>query len=124
MKIVRLECGDTSNGRNPRRQCFFFWLGAGLALAIAVVTAPAAIVKGRVYVDLDGDGHSDPSEPGVEHVAVSDGQSVVQTSETGAYEIEPSNSPFVFVSLPRGYRTLGSFYSKAQSAGPIDFGSM
>src|SRR5687767_13521068 len=82
----------------------------------------SATIQGRVFNDQDRNGVVGDAERGLAGVAVSDGRNVVLTSSTGAYEIEVTDAPFVFVILPRGYRAHAHrFYIDARSAGLFDF---
>jgi outer membrane protein assembly factor BamB len=91
------------------------------ALLLLAHSAPAAQIRGRVFVDRNDDGAAGTGEPGLAHVAVSDGRSIVLTSSDGSYSIETEDAPYVFVSLPRGYRAAGLFYAEADATGPVDF---
>ena len=78
-------------------------------------------VTGRVFVDRNGDGVAQASEPALRRVVVSDGRAVVLTSKTGDYSLETEPGRFVFVSLPKGYRAAKNFYAKAEAGKPMDF---
>ena len=45
------------------------------------------MVKGVVYLDVDGNGERGPAEPGVSGVAVSNGCEVAITDAEGRYEL-------------------------------------
>jgi outer membrane protein assembly factor BamB/predicted phosphodiesterase len=66
-----------------------------------------ANVSGTVFDDRDGDGVRDQNEKGVKGVLVSDGVSIVQTDNTGGYELEvdPERriTDLVFITQPSGY---------------------
>ncbi|OFX29940.1 MAG: hypothetical protein A2W90_06305 [Bacteroidetes bacterium GWF2_42_66] len=78
-------------------------------------------ISGRVFFDRNGDGVQQPDEAGLSHVSISDGREVVQTSKAGQYSFETEKGRIVFVSLPKGYRTSGKFYTLVESAGEINF---
>lgn len=93
-----------------------------LAFAVAVSTAAANGITGRVFVDRNGSGIPDPGEPGIAGVAVSDGRTIVLTDGDGAYSLQADNEAlFVFISLPRGYRAVGRFYANAKAPSPANF---
>ncbi|MES2696333.1 MAG: PQQ-binding-like beta-propeller repeat protein, partial [Verrucomicrobiota bacterium] len=95
---------------------------AVLVLAVpSASSAASAPITGKVFLDENRNGRADPTEPGVPAV-VSDGRRVVKTSEAGEYRIEvEEGAPFVFVTLPRGYRGADSFYAKPNGRNAIDF---
>lgn len=100
-----------------------------LLLPAALFVAPggaqsAAGVIGVVFLDRNGDGHRNPGEPGIAGVAVSDQVEVTVTAADGSYRIAgPDGRGFVFVSMPTGYQTVGSFWKRVAAGGavPIDF---
>lgn len=76
---------------------------------------PSAIA-GMVYVDQNANGLRDPGEPGLGGVAVSNQADVVKTSSDGSFLIEGSSGfGVVFVSVPDGYRAVGSFWRRVDS---------
>ncbi len=84
------------------------------------MATPTAIT-GRVFFNANANGSTEPSETGLAKVAVSDGRTVVLTAEDGTYTIADTSGPFVFISLPRGYRSVGLFYARTSPGGVIDF---
>lgn len=78
-------------------------------------------VTGKVFFDENGDGCQNINETGLTDVSVSDGIEVVQTSKNGEYHIDTEQSRILFVSLPKGYRTSGKFYTVVEKAGEINF---
>lgn len=87
-------------------------LGVGLlVLTLGPLTASARTVEGRVYLDGNKNGQADDGEPGVAHVAVSDGHHVVLTGADGSYRLETSESPaLVWVCVPRDHQAVGAFW--------------
>ena len=84
----------------------------------------AADLTGVVFLDRNGNGRRDPGEPGVAGVAVSDQVRVVQTGPDGSFRIVASAGfGAVFVSVPTGYRVVGSFWKpvSATAPGSIEF---
>ncbi len=79
-----------------------------------------AAITGRVFIDSNDHG-GEPSQTGLADVAVSDGRTVVLTAADGTYTIAKPSGPFVFVSLPRGYRSVGPFYAHITPGEVINF---
>jgi len=84
----------------------------------------AGDLSGVVFVDRNGNGHRDPGEPGVAGVVVSDQVQVVRTGPDGSFRIAGSAGfGSVFVSVPSGYQSVGSFWKAVRPAdtGPVEF---
>jgi len=80
-----------------------YWNRTGLALlALLAVSGIASgeTARGRVFNDLNGNGALDDGEPGIAHVGVSDGETVVPTDADGAYALEVSGDVTLFVIKP------------------------
>ena len=78
------------------------------------VTASAQNVQGVVFADRNGNGVRDAREPGLANVAVSDQDTVVTTRADGSFEMPRGKGHgIVFVSVPNGYRAIGSFWRRA-----------
>ncbi len=101
--------------------CLAASLTAGWLLAAPSATSWGKAISGRVFADLNGDGAANSTEPGLAGVAVSDGHTVAVTATDGTYSIANPAGPFVFVSLPRGYRSAGPFYLPTVAGGIVDF---
>jgi Icc-related predicted phosphoesterase len=91
---------------------------ARLALVGAVLLGSSAAagqtISGTVFVDGNGNGTRDAGERGMADVAVSDQDTVVTTNANGEYRLTARRgSGLVFVSVPSGYRSVGSFWRKA-----------
>jgi predicted MPP superfamily phosphohydrolase len=78
------------------------------------------VVTGTVFLDLNGNGVRDSGEPAVPNVAVSNQDTVVTTDASGAFRINSTGTGIVFVSVPDGYRAVGSFWRPAGSQ-PLAF---
>ena len=79
-----------------------------LALALA-----HADLSGTVFLDRNANGVRDPGEPGLAGVVVSDQADVVTTDRDGAFRIAAAHGTgIVFVSVPAGYRVVGSFWHR------------
>jgi 3',5'-cyclic AMP phosphodiesterase CpdA len=87
-----------------------------LATAILLAAAPNAIpaqrpdLTGTVFIDANGNGVREPNERGAAGVAVSNQNAVVTTDANGAFRVPLGASHIVFVSVPDGYRVIGSFW--------------
>ena len=91
-----------------------------LILALTALGRPAAAqpnLTGTVFVDRNANGARDAGEPGLAGVSVSDQNVVVVTGADGSFRITHSvGSGVLFVSVPEGYRAVGSFWRTADSA--------
>jgi predicted MPP superfamily phosphohydrolase len=67
-------------------------------------------VSGSVFLDSNANGRRDPGEPGIRGVAVSDQDTVVVTAGDGTFRLRATGHGLVFVSVPSGYRSVGSFW--------------
>ena len=95
-----------------------------LALATGVlspVSAQQVPFRGAVFVDANGNGVRDTGERGLSGVVVSNQDVVVTTDFSGAYDLTPGASGIVFVSVPDGYRAVGSFWRNTTVPGSRDF---
>lgn len=91
------------------------WAGA--------IAAPVSAqgVTGVVFADANGNGVRDPGERGIAGVAISNQQDVVVTDGTGAYRLPSAGTGIVFVSVPDGYRAVGSFWRRAAAGSDAAF---
>ena len=88
-----------------------------LALLAFSANAAAQDVTGVVFADRNGNGVRDAREPGIANVAVSDQDTVVMTHSDGSFAMPRGRGyGFVFVSVPTGYRTVGSFWKRADES--------
>lgn len=74
-------------------------------------------IRGTVYLDKNGNGKRDESEPGLAGIAVSDGLDVVMTGGSGAYQLPNAdkNAVFVFVHQPDDIKQSGQkFFHRLQ----------
>jgi hypothetical protein len=88
-------------------------LVALLALSIGSVPplrAQDSSVRGIVFADANGNGVRDRGERGLPGVVVSNQDAVVTTDSSGAFGIAAGTSGIVFLSVPDGYRAVGSFW--------------
>lgn len=74
--------------------------------------ASRTLVKGRVFVDEDGDGVREPNEGALPNVLVSDGSRSTATAADGSFEflIEAQAPPPFIVDVPPGYRLDGPWF--------------
>ncbi|AZU05293.1 metallophosphoesterase [Glycocaulis alkaliphilus] len=66
--------------------------------------ASDGFVRGVVFEDLNGDGVYQRTEPGVQHVLVSNGRDVTVTNRVGAYTLPVREDMDLFVIQPSGFR--------------------
>ncbi len=97
-----------------------FLLTAGAAQAQPVALVPAA-TRGVVFEDRNANGVRDAGEPGLSGVVVSNQDEVTRTDASGQYTLGASGFGAVFASLPEGFRSVGSFWRRADSPGSVDF---
>ena len=101
------------------------WTGLALATTLllcfgAVATAQA--IEGIVFLDENGNGSLDGEELAVAGAVVSDGVTVVQTDESGAYALQVSeNARFVYVSIPSGTQAVDTWYYEVEGSDSLDF---
>ena len=106
-------------------------VGVLIPAVVGMLTLPASprticaqqpVVRGVVFADANGNGVRDASERGLRGVAVSNQETVVATDSTGEFSLPVGQSGLVFVSVPDGYTTVGTFWRKvAVSGAPIAF---
>lgn len=90
---------------------------ATLAGAFSPGPARAQSLSGVVFLDQNGNGVRDAREPGMANVAVSDQDTVVLTGADGTWRIgRRGGHGLVFVSAPDGYRVVGSFWRRGDTA--------
>ena len=89
---------------------------------LLLVALAATDLTGTVYLDRNGNGRRDAGESGIAEVVVSDQVDVVVTDTQGRFRIADSHGfGLVFVSVPTGYRSAGSFWRPVSGDG-LDFG--
>lgn len=96
--------------RSPGMRMLRYLSFTALLLVPAVLGAQADAVSGVVFVDANGNGTRDTGEPGLSHIVVSNQDAVVTTDAAGSYRLPRGTSGVVFVSVPDGYRAVGSFW--------------
>lgn len=84
---------------------------------LALQQAPA--VHGTVFLDRNGNGTWDTGESGIAGVAVSNQVDVIASDREGRYTLAPGGFGLVSVSVPTGYRAVGSYWKRA--SGEVDF---
>ncbi len=78
--------------------------------------------SGIVYLDANGNGVRDPGERGLANVVVSNQDAVVATDASGTYRVPQRADGVLFVSVPNGYRAVGSFWrAMGDSTSAVDF---
>ena len=96
------------------------------ALALICVAAPSSRaqtgdVRGVVFADANGNGLRDRGERGLPGVVVSNQDAVVVTDSDGAFRVARGGTGIVFVSVPDGYRAVGSFWRHIADATSVTF---
>jgi len=82
-----------------------------------MIAAALVVVTGIVFNDANGNGRRDAGESGVPNVVVSDQRDVVVTDANGAFRISGADGKsVVFVSVPDGWRAVGSFWRPASDS--------
>ena len=82
-----------------------------------MIAAVLIVVTGVVFNDANGNGVRDAGERGVANVAVSDQRDVVVTDANGSFSLAAADEKgVVFVSVPDGWRAVGSFWRPASSS--------
>lgn len=87
-------------------------------MSLAGPEQQSTTITGVVFVDANGNGRRDIGERGIPNVVVSNQIDVTRTNESGVYHIAPGPTGIVFVSMPDGYRAVGSFWHP--ESGPTD----
>ena len=112
-----MPMSDSSTFDPTRRQFLRRMAGTGAALSLPFAlgarsspTASSVRIRGRVQADGDG----------LEGVPVTDGRRIVDTAADGAFELPSSTrQPFVYLSVPSGYRLPTTPTGTAQFYRPI-----
>jgi len=92
-----------------------------VVVLLALLGRPAADVRGTVYLDRNANGTRDQGEPGLAGVVVSDQAHAVRTDASGGYRLAGAQGfGLAFVSVPDGYRAVGSFW-KPVAQETVDF---
>ena len=92
-------------------------------LVVLLHAQPPTPVTGVVFEDTNGNARREAGERGLGGVAVSNQHEVVTTAADGAYTLPRAGLGVVFVSVPDGYRTVGTFWRTAVpgASEPADF---
>ena len=86
-----------------------------------MIAAALVVITGIVFNDANGNGVRDAGERGLPNVVVSDQRDVVVTDANGSFSLSGADAKgVVFVSVPDGWRAVGSFWRPA-SGGAISF---
>jgi 3',5'-cyclic AMP phosphodiesterase CpdA len=91
-----------------------------LCTLTSALRAQQAPIRGTVFLDANANGTRDAGERGIRGVVVSNQVDVVVTDSAGAYTLRASPTGIIFVSVPDGYRAVGTFWHSA-AAPAIDF---
>ncbi|MCC7491704.1 MAG: metallophosphoesterase [Fimbriimonadaceae bacterium] len=93
----------------------WIWLLALPALA------HGAVVRGRVGLDVNGDGRLSADEPPLAGVVVSDETSLVRSDAAGRYQLTLAGPATVFVVNPSGTWPSGRWWQPVTAGAAIDF---
>ncbi len=78
-------------------------------------------MRGTVFLDRNANGTRDQGEPGLPGAVVSNQVHAVRTDASGKYQLAGGQGfGLVFVSVPDGYRAIGSFWKRVDHAA-VDF---
>ena len=83
---------------------------AFLALLSPAMLSAQATLSVSVFEDRNGNGTRDPGERPVSSVVISNQRDVATTDASGIARVERGPTGIVFVSIPDGYRSVGSFW--------------
>jgi Icc protein len=93
-----------------------------LLIGPALSAAQRSEVAGVAFIDANGNGVRDGGERGLANVLVSNQDAVVATDASGLYRLPREANGVLFVSVPDGYRTVGSFWREvSDSISTVDF---
>jgi hypothetical protein len=102
-----------------------------LSLALLALTSASAVeVSGRLYLDKNGNGSHDKGEPYLRGIAVSNGDTIVVTDRRGGYTLPVEENSSIFPILPAAYRFAGAgvqnvrfrYFQHAEARQTVDFG--
>jgi hypothetical protein len=74
-----------------------------------------------VFVDANANGVRDPGEAGLPGAVVSNQDAVVVTDASGTFRLPPGGYGIAFVSVPDGYRVVGSFWRSVSATTNVVF---
>jgi outer membrane protein assembly factor BamB len=118
-----------NKGTNMRSRKNIIVIAAALLTAVVLANIPvlAETVTGMVFLDANSNGAKDTGEAGVGGMMISDGDDVIKTSSSGSYNLtfNVTDTRFVFITTPTGYRLTTPFYLKIEPGGStyaMDFG--
>lgn len=85
---------------------------AGIALLLCAAAAPvSAQIKGKVYLDTNGNGVCDTGEKGMKGVCVQDGLNVAKSDADGTFVLPGhADTRFIALTVPNGFQASSSHY--------------
>jgi len=86
------------------------FVSASLFLLMPVTLAAQGTLSVTVFDDHNGNGARDAGERAISGVVISNQRDVATTDTSGVARIERGPTGIVFVSVPNGYRSVGSFW--------------
>ncbi|PSQ76197.1 MAG: hypothetical protein BRD33_03495, partial [Bacteroidetes bacterium QH_6_63_17] len=104
---------------STRRDFLKFLSLTGAALSVPGITAAARLQADRQSITVTG--QVTGPDGGIEGVPVTDGITVTQTDADGRYQLAASaRQPFVYLSVPSGYRLPTHEIGTARFCRPLD----
>jgi len=86
------------------------FVSASLFLLMPVTLAAQGTLSVTVFDDHNGNGARDAGERAISGVVISNQRDVATTDTSGVARIERGPTGIIFVSIPNGYRSVGSFW--------------
>src|SRR4029079_2294538 len=86
------------------------FVSAFLVLSMPATLAAQGTLSVTAFDDHNGNGVRDAGERTIRGVVISNQRDVATTDASGVARIERGPTGIVFVSIPNGYRTVGSFW--------------
>ena len=73
-------------------------------------------IRGRVFLDLNGNHLLDPGERGISEVLVTTGQDFIRTDSAGDFELSSDKAINIWISPPPSYQLTESFFLPVESS--------
>ena len=119
---------NTSNGlwrerAIAARLMALFCLSLVISLFICGCQGLSPEIRGKVFLDLNGNNLPDPGERGIEGVLVTNGEDFKRTDAEGNFRLSSARAMNIWISSPRGYQPVESFFLPVEpSRGEYNFG--
>ncbi|TKJ32781.1 hypothetical protein CEE39_04920 [bacterium (candidate division B38) B3_B38] len=100
-----------------------FCLGLVISPFIGACNRLSPEMRGKVFLDLNGNNLPDPGEKGMEGVLVTNGEAFKRTDFEGNFRLSSDGAINIWISSPRGYQPVESFFLPVEpSRGEYNFG--